>query len=141
MLAARGQAERYAKALPASEGCPPFLIVADVGHSIEIYADFSADWKSLPALSRPANLPHQSRRSCKAGRFANAPTRRLWLIPTPSIPRESVPASPVKSRKLAILARNLELKYEPKEVAEFLTRCIFTSFAEDVGLLPKHSSA
>ena len=28
------------------------------------------------------------------------------------------------------------MKYKPKEVAEFLTRCIFTSFAEDVGLLP-----
>jgi hypothetical protein len=38
MLAARGQAERYAKALPASEGWPPFLIVVDVGHSIELYS-------------------------------------------------------------------------------------------------------
>jgi len=41
MLAARGQAERYAKALPASEGWPPFLIVVDVGHTMELYADFS----------------------------------------------------------------------------------------------------
>ncbi len=38
MLAARGQAERYAKALPASEGWPPFLVVVDVGHSIELYS-------------------------------------------------------------------------------------------------------
>lgn len=36
MLAARGQAEQYAKALPASEGWPPFLITVDVGHSIEL---------------------------------------------------------------------------------------------------------
>ena len=39
--------------------------------------------------------------------------------------------------KLATLARNLELQHPPKKVAEFLTRCIFTSFAEDVHLLPE----
>jgi hypothetical protein len=31
-----GQAEQYARALPASEGRPPLLIVVDVGHSIEL---------------------------------------------------------------------------------------------------------
>ncbi len=41
MLAARGQAEQYARALPASEGRPPFVIVVDVGHSISLYAEFS----------------------------------------------------------------------------------------------------
>ncbi|MCB1941775.1 MAG: class I SAM-dependent DNA methyltransferase, partial [Candidatus Accumulibacter sp.] len=35
---ARGQAEGYARALPADEGRPPFLIVVDVGHVIELYA-------------------------------------------------------------------------------------------------------
>ena len=33
MLRARGQAEQYARALPADEGRPPFLLVVDVGHS------------------------------------------------------------------------------------------------------------
>lgn len=33
MIRARGQAEAYAKALPASEGWPPFLIVVDMHHS------------------------------------------------------------------------------------------------------------
>ncbi|HEY5205217.1 MAG TPA: type IIL restriction-modification enzyme MmeI [Roseiarcus sp.] len=32
MMQARQQAEDYAKALPASEGWPPFLVVCDVGH-------------------------------------------------------------------------------------------------------------
>jgi hypothetical protein len=41
MMAARGQAEQYARALPLSEGRPPFLIVVDVGHSIALYAEFS----------------------------------------------------------------------------------------------------
>jgi len=34
LLRARSQAESYARALPASEGRPPFLVVVDVGHVI-----------------------------------------------------------------------------------------------------------
>jgi hypothetical protein len=41
MLKARGQAEQYARALPAMEGRPPFLVVVDVGHSIEVYCEFT----------------------------------------------------------------------------------------------------
>ena len=33
MLRARSQAEAYARALPAAEGRPPFLVVVDVGHA------------------------------------------------------------------------------------------------------------
>lgn len=36
LLRARAQAENYARALPAEEGRPPFLIVVDVGHVIEL---------------------------------------------------------------------------------------------------------
>ena len=41
MLKARGQAEQYARALPASEGRLPLLIIVDVGHSIELYSEFT----------------------------------------------------------------------------------------------------
>lgn len=41
MLRARAQAEGYARALPAEEGRPPFLITVDVGNVLEIYAEFS----------------------------------------------------------------------------------------------------
>jgi hypothetical protein len=41
MLRARSQAEGYARALPAAEGRPPFLVVVDVGNRIELYAEFS----------------------------------------------------------------------------------------------------
>jgi hypothetical protein len=41
MRAARGQAEQYVRALPPSEGNPPFIIVTDVGHSFELHSDFS----------------------------------------------------------------------------------------------------
>jgi len=35
------QARGYITALPAEEGRPPFLIVCDVGHSIDLYAEFT----------------------------------------------------------------------------------------------------
>jgi hypothetical protein len=41
MLRACGQAEQYARALSAEEGRPPLLVVVDVGHSIELFAEFS----------------------------------------------------------------------------------------------------
>jgi hypothetical protein len=46
MLQAKGQAERYAKALPADHGWPPFLLITDVGYCIEVYADFSGTGKA-----------------------------------------------------------------------------------------------
>ncbi len=45
MLNARKQAETYAKRLPVEEGWPPFIIVVDVGHVIELFADFSLQGK------------------------------------------------------------------------------------------------
>src|SRR5690606_22022810 len=42
------------------------------------------------------------------------------------------------AERLARIARRLEARHDPKDVAEFLMRCLFTMFAEDVGLLPDH---
>jgi len=136
MLAARGQAERYAKALPTSEGWPPFLIVVDVGHSIELYADFS--------LTGKAYLPFPDPRTFRvlldqlALPSIQERLRATWLDPLSLDPaRETAKVTREVAGKLATLARNLELQHSPKAVAEFLTRCIFTSFAEDVRLLPE----
>ncbi|RKT44995.1 putative transposase [Thiocapsa rosea] len=64
MLRAHGQAVQYVRALPAAEGRPPFVVVVDVGRSIELYSEFSldriletlmaADWVvySKPCLAR-----------------------------------------------------------------------------------------
>ncbi len=38
LLRARSQGENYARALPAEEGRPPFVMVVDVGTVIEVYA-------------------------------------------------------------------------------------------------------
>ena len=40
------------------------------------------------------------------------------------------------AERLARLARSLEQVHSPEDVAHFLMRCLFTMFAEDVGLLP-----
>ena len=45
MLRAKGQAEGYARDIPADEGWPPFLIVCDVGFCLDLYADFSGSGK------------------------------------------------------------------------------------------------
>ena len=41
LLRARSQAEGYARALPAAEGRPPFVMVVDVGNVIELYAELT----------------------------------------------------------------------------------------------------
>jgi hypothetical protein len=46
MMNARRQAEGYTRALPVAHGWPPFILVCDVGHVLEVYADFSGQGKN-----------------------------------------------------------------------------------------------
>ncbi len=57
MVRAKGQADKYVRALPASEGRPPFLVVVDVGHSIELYSEFSCTGGTYTAF--PAAGSHR----------------------------------------------------------------------------------
>ena len=41
MIRAKRQAESYVRSLPAGEGRPPFVIVADIGHCFDVYSEFS----------------------------------------------------------------------------------------------------
>jgi hypothetical protein len=53
LLRARSQGEAYARALPAAEGRPPFVLVVDVGTVIEVYAEFSRSGGTyIPVLGR-----------------------------------------------------------------------------------------
>ena len=56
MVKARGQAEQYARALPHDEGWPPFLIVVDVGHSIELFADFTKSGRTYLPFPDPGSF-------------------------------------------------------------------------------------
>ena len=46
MLKAKSQAENYVRNLPGSEPNPPFLVVVDVGHTIELFSDFSGQGRT-----------------------------------------------------------------------------------------------
>jgi hypothetical protein len=46
MMNARQQAEAYARCLPPGHGWPPFILVCDVGHCLELYADFSGQGRN-----------------------------------------------------------------------------------------------
>jgi hypothetical protein len=47
MLNARRQAEDYVRLLPSGHEPPPFVIVCDVGHCFEVYANFRRDGKAF----------------------------------------------------------------------------------------------
>ncbi|XWZ92762.1 class I SAM-dependent DNA methyltransferase [Azospirillum sp. B2RO_4] len=135
MRQARAQAERYAKALPTDHGWPPFLIVVDVGHVIETYADFTGLGKAY--MPFPDSRSHRIRLADLADPEMRARLKAIWETPKsldPSARRAEVTRD--IAQRLARLAQSLEKRYEPKQVALFLMRCLFTAFAQNVGLLP-----
>ena len=143
MQAAKGQAEGYARDLPADEGRPPFLTVCDVGFCFDLYADFSGI----------------------GGHYAQFPDRERFRIYLPDLRRPEVRAllcqvwtNPKSldaalhraqvTRDIAALLAKLAAALEgaparprhaPSHVATFLMRCIFCMFAQSVGLLPPGS--
>ncbi len=138
LLRARGQAEQYARALTGKESRPPFLVVVDVGHTIDLYAEFTQTGGTYVAFPDP-----QTNR-IKLDQLSDPKIREhlraLWLDPLSLDPaRRSAKVAREIAAKLAQLAKSFEAeKHDPQDVAQFLMRCLFTMFAEDVGLLPKH---
>lgn len=99
MVEARGQAERYAKALPIDHGWPPFLLVTDVGHCIDVYADFSGRGSNTP--SSPM-LPASASRLTICGTKMSAPgSPRSGPTRSASIHRRKRPASPERLRGIS----------------------------------------
>ncbi len=138
MLRARNQAEQYAKALPAAHGWPPFLVVVDVGYSIELFADFSGTGKAY--VPYPDSLTHRILLAEMETALIRTRLRAIWLDPLTLDPsRISARVTRDVAWQLANLARDLEIDHPPGAVASFLMRCIFTFFAEDIHLLPPDS--
>ena len=137
MRAAKRQAEDYARALPREHGWPPFVVVVDVGHVFEVYADFSGQGKNY------AQFPDREGYSIPLADLRDPAVRALlravWTDPLSLDPaRRSAEVTRDIAERLARIARSLEDRgRHPEEVAEFLMRCLFTMFAEDVGLLPE----
>lgn len=141
ILGARNQAEGYARALPASEGRPPFLMVVDVGNFIELYAEFTRSGGNYVQFPDPRS--YRIRLNDLRSESIRERLRQVWLDPLSLDPtRQSARVTREIASRLANIAKTLEAaKYHPEQVAGFLTRCLFTFFAEDVGLLPKRAFA
>ena len=137
MMAARGQAEQYARALPASEGRPPFLVVVDVGHSIALYSEFSRTGGAYVPFPDSARF-RTSLRDLERGEVREL-LRAVWTDPLALDPTQrSARITRDIAERLARLAKSLEASgHKPERVASFLMRAIFTMFAEDVRLVPK----
>nr|WP_320144510.1 DNA methyltransferase [uncultured Cohaesibacter sp.] len=139
MLKARGQADRYARAVSKEDGWPPFLIIADVGHVFEIYADFSGIGQGY------TQFPDGNRYRISIDDLRKEETRDLlrtiWTNPLSLNPAlQSAKVTRAIASHLAELGKSFEAQgHDSEKVASFLMRCLFSMFAEDVKLLPNRS--
>lgn len=137
MLNARRQAENYARCLPQDHGWPPFVLVCDVGECIEVYADFSGQGKNY------AQFPDRRGFRIFVEDLLQPEVRdrlrRIWTDPRSLDPaRESARVTRDIAQRLASVSKSLEDRgVGAEDAAGFLMRCLFSMFAEDVGLLPK----
>ena len=130
MSDALGQAKRYVETLDAP---PPFLLVVDIGHCVDLYASFDGSRVYHPFPNALAN------RTYFADLEALLPTlHAVWEEPLSLDPlRRTTAVTREVAAHLAGLSKELaEAGHSPEAVATFLMRAIFTMFAEDVGLLP-----
>lgn len=130
MRGAFAQAKKYATYLPGSR--TPFVITCDIGHCFEVWTGFSGDYGDYGGRQ---TIAFKDLADAKWLDFF----RRIFTDPQGLNP--ALHAARVTSQvagRLADLARALEADGEdPGRTAQFLMRCIFTMFAEDVGLLPR----
>lgn len=139
MLKARNQADGYARAVSKEDGWPPFLIIVDVGHVFELYADFSRAGQGY------TQFPDGNRYRIALEDLRKEETRNLlrsiWTDPQ-SLDPSLVAAKVTReiATHLAELGKSFEEQgHDSETVARFLMRCLFSMFAEDVELIPKDS--
>ena len=135
------QAKQYAQALPPDHGWPPFIVTCDVGHALELFADFSGQGKNYRQF--PDRTGYRIFLDDLCDPAVRDRLRALWLDPHALDPtRRAAAVTRDIAARLAAVSRLLEARgREPGEVAYFLMRCLFTMFAEEdkVRLLPPGS--
>jgi hypothetical protein len=139
MMKARNQADNYARAVAKEDGWPPFLMIVDVGHVIELYADFSGQGQGYN------QFPDGNRYRIYLEDLRDEETldllRTIWTDPhslDPSL--QSAKVTREIAMHLAELGKSFEGQgHESETVARFLMRCLFSMFAEDVDLIPRGS--
>ncbi len=144
MRAAKLQAQQYAWAL---DEWPPFLIVVDVGRSIELWSDFSRQGKAyLP-------FPDAARQRISLDQLDEPAVREMlaavWMDPMSLDPASRVAAVTTDiAGRLGWLVRSIGSR-GPKpadpvsrsayasKTAMFVMQCIFAMFADSVGLIER----
>jgi hypothetical protein len=158
MADARIQAERYALALPDDHRTPPFLIVADIGRSFELYFDWSGNGRGYGPF--PDERGYRIRLDDLAGAdkikgLDLTPAellRAIWTDPASVDPRlKAAEVTRDIAERLSRVAAALEqtqrqlapgdamVSLRIEATSLFLMRMLFCMFAEDVELLPKDS--
>lgn len=139
MFDAKNQAVNYARCLPTAHGWPPFVLVCDVGHVIEVFADFTGQGKNYAQFPdrQGFRIYLEDLRKIEIRERLKA----IWSDPHALDPsKRSAKVTREIAERLAAVSRASEKHGWPtEEVAMFLMRCLFTMFAEDVELLPKDS--
>lgn len=79
MLKALVQAERYTRALPSDEPYPPFVLVVDLGHVIEVRADFSLTGRAYQPFPDP--LTYRIRLEQLRDEKIRARLKLIWTNP------------------------------------------------------------
>jgi hypothetical protein len=112
MLNAKRQAEEYARALPTSHGWPPFILVCDVGHCIEVYADFSGQGKNYTQF--PDRQTFRIYLEDLRIEEVRERLRKIWLDPASLDPISAPPPirfAAVTQRCSACLSRPLPIQF------------------------------
>ena len=152
MADARVQAERYALALPDNHKTPPFLIVADIGRSFELYFDWAGNGRGY------SFFPDQQNYRITLDQLHDEKIRDLlraiWTDPASVDPRlKAAEVTRDIAKQLSLVAGHLEenqrqlnpgkdedaVAFGIESTSLFLMRILFCMFAEDVELLPKGS--
>ena len=125
--------------------------MVDVGHTIELFTDFTRSGKTYLPFPDPATFritldPATTKKWPKlTDPDQQAKLKAVWTDPLSLDPsRRSEKVTRELAERLARLAKSLEAAkdkegqpYAPARVAQFLMRCLFTMFAEDVDLIPR----
>ncbi|MPY67815.1 class I SAM-dependent DNA methyltransferase [Deinococcus sp. SDU3-2] len=111
---------------------PPLLVVSDM-HTVEVHTNFTGTLKAVRRYTLEDLLDESKRLEL----------RKVWTEPEAFNPSaQAADVTEAVMRELVQVGDALKERGEqPDDVAHFLVKCVFTLFAEDVGLLPRKTFA
>ena len=135
MQAGRAQAGNYAARIAErGDPKPPFLIVADLGYRFWIWSSFSRDARDdFGAFEVLTAFSWEDIGRPEVWKLL----RQIWLEPAEL--NEEARGQRVTAEiatRVGKLAARLDKRFPAEQVGDFLMKCVFTMFAEDVGFLP-----